>query len=202
MKRLEKLGSIRIEPGTHFSIITVCNWARYQDPTGKSEQPTGRQRAGNGQATGTYKKGENEKNGQEGRESETGRDDHKRASWKKEENGNVFVWLGRVRAVLGWTVKNREWIAKVCYMVATRKVGERLLVSGLEAVKHHNGGFKKTAAGFLYTTLKGEEPEFERLLAQTPAPPESLWPEFDRYRASIAREPNNGGQRDEPEDPL
>jgi len=206
MKRLEKLGSIRIKPGTHFSIITVCNWARYQDPAGKSEQATNRQRTGNGQATGTYKNGEKGKNGQEGREPETGRDDHARASWKEEENGNVFVWLGKVADALKvapceWPPKNRQWIGKTCYLVATGKMTERPLDSGLEAIRKHTGPLK-TRPGFLYTTLKEKQPAFERLLAQTPPPPESLWEAFGRYGASIAREPSNREERDEPTNPL
>ena len=46
LKRLEKLGNLNIQAGTHFSVVTVCNWASYQTPKKQNEQPT-KQPSGN-----------------------------------------------------------------------------------------------------------------------------------------------------------
>jgi hypothetical protein len=64
IKKLEKLEILGTQPGTHYTIVTVCNWGTYQDsskstghPTG---HPTGTQRTPNGHPTDTDKKEKNE----------------------------------------------------------------------------------------------------------------------------------------------
>jgi hypothetical protein len=44
MKRLERMKAITIQPDSHFSIVTVCNWDRYQGTAGEIEHPTGHPR--------------------------------------------------------------------------------------------------------------------------------------------------------------
>lgn len=57
MQKLQRLGCISIQPGTHFSVVTICSWATYQDPFETSRQATQRpsdnQPAGNRQPTDT-----------------------------------------------------------------------------------------------------------------------------------------------------
>ena len=56
MQTLADMGNVVIQPGSHFSIVTVCNYERYQASDGGDGQtsghPTGQQRVSNGQATG------------------------------------------------------------------------------------------------------------------------------------------------------
>lgn len=40
MKKLSAIGFLDIKPDTHFSIVTICNWQRYQETQKESEQPT------------------------------------------------------------------------------------------------------------------------------------------------------------------
>jgi hypothetical protein len=93
MKRLERMGVIVIQPDTHFSIVTVCNWSIYQGDGGKSEHPTGHptdtQRTGKEQATDTYKKGEKGNKGESVKNGEKAKDaaaDSLSSSWKEAEN--------------------------------------------------------------------------------------------------------------------
>jgi hypothetical protein len=53
IEQLESHGNIKRKTGSHYSIITICNWGLYQKANSKSEQPTGRQRTGNEQPTGS-----------------------------------------------------------------------------------------------------------------------------------------------------
>ena len=50
MKKLQKLENLVMQPGTHFSVVTICNWALYQGDESKTQHPT--QHASNTQATG------------------------------------------------------------------------------------------------------------------------------------------------------
>lgn len=70
--RLDKLSDIRnldIQPDSHYSVVTICNWALYQQDDGDNGQASGqatdRQRTGNGHS----KEG---KEGLEGKEKEKG----------------------------------------------------------------------------------------------------------------------------------
>lgn len=60
LKKLQTLGNIDTQPGSHFTVVTVNNWASYQtepvDETGQDCQATDKQPAGNGQASDTNKK--------------------------------------------------------------------------------------------------------------------------------------------------
>ncbi|HWB14486.1 MAG TPA: hypothetical protein VG826_34995 [Pirellulales bacterium] len=40
MKKLQQIGCISMQPNTHFTIVTICNWNRYQRPQRKSPQAT------------------------------------------------------------------------------------------------------------------------------------------------------------------
>jgi hypothetical protein len=95
ISKLESLGMIRVQPATNWSVISICNWSKYQTSSEqKSETPrkqdrpqdaigqrkhskkTNRQdlagqaedrlRTGLGQAEDTYKKGKNVQNGENG----------------------------------------------------------------------------------------------------------------------------------------
>ena len=62
MRRLEAMGTIKIESGTHYSIVTICQWDTYQNEDAETRQPTGNQAAGNRQPSGTEKNENNVKN--------------------------------------------------------------------------------------------------------------------------------------------
>ncbi len=66
LKKLKKLGNVDIQPDTHFSIVTICNWSIYQKKDKAEEQvngqPTDKQLTGNGQPTDTNKNDKKEKN--------------------------------------------------------------------------------------------------------------------------------------------
>ncbi len=85
MKRLERMETLTIQPDSHFSIVTVCNWDRYQGGGGKSGHPTGHpkdtQRTRKGQAKNTYKKGEKAQKGENGEKTKDD-DDDSSSSWK------------------------------------------------------------------------------------------------------------------------
>jgi len=72
MSRLEKSGNVVMQPGTHFSIVSIANWEVFQSDDPEGGQATGqacvRQRSGNGQACVTNKKEEKEKKGEEEKE--------------------------------------------------------------------------------------------------------------------------------------
>lgn len=57
MQKLQRLECISIQPGTHYSIVSVCNWSAYQEPNGDTRQatrhPSGDQPTGNRQPTDT-----------------------------------------------------------------------------------------------------------------------------------------------------
>jgi len=40
IKKLEKLGKVSIQPGTHYSIITLVNWTRYNELQLPADPPT------------------------------------------------------------------------------------------------------------------------------------------------------------------
>ncbi len=64
-RRIEKLvamGTIKIDSGSHYSIVTVCNWETYQNNDNESGQATGNQRVGNGQPMGTNNNKNNNNN--------------------------------------------------------------------------------------------------------------------------------------------
>lgn len=56
LKRLEKHGLIRIQAGTHFSVVTIVDWPGWGDGEPKSGQAMGRQ---TGTQTGTQKRAAN-----------------------------------------------------------------------------------------------------------------------------------------------
>lgn len=68
--RLKKMGNVDIQVDTHFSIITIINWDKYQslemEAKQATKQPSGqaqdRHRTGTGQAQDTNKNVKNEKN--------------------------------------------------------------------------------------------------------------------------------------------
>jgi len=59
MKRLEKYRNVDIKVTTHYSIITICNWDRYQDEENTkgqlSGQPSNNQVTTKGQPSNTFK---------------------------------------------------------------------------------------------------------------------------------------------------
>lgn len=65
MKKLKAMEIIDIKPGTHFSIITILNWDKYQGKIGENEHPTEHptdtQRTRNGHPTDTHKNEEKAK---------------------------------------------------------------------------------------------------------------------------------------------
>ena len=72
MDKLTKMGNLALKVDTHWSIVTVCNWANYQavpEVIGQAPgQATDNQRTGNGQAGDTNKNGKKEKKVEEGKE--------------------------------------------------------------------------------------------------------------------------------------
>jgi hypothetical protein len=66
MQKLKRWGNLDIQAGTHFSIVTVMNWDKYQFIAEESRQPieqaTDTQLTPNEQATDTFNKGNNGKN--------------------------------------------------------------------------------------------------------------------------------------------
>lgn len=62
MKKLEEMGLIDIFVGTHYSVITVLNYNRYQDEIPTGGQASDRQVTGKWQASDTYKNDKNDKN--------------------------------------------------------------------------------------------------------------------------------------------
>ncbi len=58
MQKLQRLGCISIQPGTHYSIVSICNWSSYQDANGRvgrqlDNQPTTNRQPTNNQPTQT-----------------------------------------------------------------------------------------------------------------------------------------------------
>ena len=155
MKKLETLGMIRLKPGTHFSVVTVCNSELYKSAPEKSGQPTGRQRAGNGQATGTKRMRENAKKDQKAKKR-TRRDNHAHALGRKRKSGTFANsstglpnWsLSRARTGIGWR-RFASWSQ------AAKKPAS-WLESGLEAIRRKEGTFNKSKSGFLWTVLEDE----------------------------------------------
>ena len=66
MKKLEQLGNLDIHSNTHYSIVTICNWSKYQ---------TGRKRVRHPKLTAvrqpsdTYNNGNNDNNGYNNKQS-------------------------------------------------------------------------------------------------------------------------------------
>ena len=60
MRKLERMGNINILSNTHYSLVTICNWRRYQAKKKRVQHPhmtAGRQPAD------TYNNGNNDNNG-------------------------------------------------------------------------------------------------------------------------------------------
>jgi hypothetical protein len=171
MKRLESMGTIAIQPDTHFSIVTVCNWSIYQGNSGESGHPSGHpkntQRTGKGQARNTYKngekgkKGENAKNGEKG---EASRDDHKCAKgvWGEEVESKVRRLCEETSKKVRFADKDgnpKQWAKdrnlriKVCYLVAAGFISEAWLRDVTEAVLQRTRK-KGRDAGYWYTCLE------------------------------------------------
>jgi len=77
MRKLADLSNLTIQPDTHWSIVTICNWDRYQndesDPRQATRHPTDTQPTPNRHPTDTDKKEENvkkEKKEEEGQKKE------------------------------------------------------------------------------------------------------------------------------------
>jgi len=66
MKKLAKMENLVIQPATHYSVVTICNWETYQPPRKTkhhpSRQPTDTQPPTNHQPTDTDKKDKNKQN--------------------------------------------------------------------------------------------------------------------------------------------
>lgn len=62
MKKLEKMGMLKITSNKQYSMITICNWEDYQAEHVEIRQATDRQPTGNRQPTDTNKNKENKKN--------------------------------------------------------------------------------------------------------------------------------------------
>ena len=77
MSKLERLGRIAMQPATHFTVVTVCDWASYGGADAASRQPITHQPPDNHPPTATNK---NEKNALEWRENV----DHVCTSLKRE----------------------------------------------------------------------------------------------------------------------
>jgi len=60
MMKLARMKNLVMQPNTHYSLVTITNWGRYQSDTDvnrqATRQPTDRQPTGNRQPTDTYKK--------------------------------------------------------------------------------------------------------------------------------------------------
>jgi hypothetical protein len=74
MAKLKKMGNLVLNVDTHWTLVTVCNWATYQAKPNENGQADGHatatQRTGNGQAKDTNKKVKKEEEGKEGEETE------------------------------------------------------------------------------------------------------------------------------------
>ena len=66
MLKLKKLGNLNIQSNTHYSIVTICNWDKYQSELTKEEQPKEQasinQVSTKYQPSNTYKNVKNDKN--------------------------------------------------------------------------------------------------------------------------------------------
>jgi len=66
IKQLESFGNISIKSSTHYSVITICNWDRYQQEIDNevttNEQPSNNQVTTNEQPSNTDKKDKKDKN--------------------------------------------------------------------------------------------------------------------------------------------
>lgn len=160
MKRLESLGTIVIQPDTHFSLVTLTNWSTYQASSGDGGHPTGqakdRQATGKGQRKNTTKNGEKGKNGENVKNGETveaRRDDH-RCSWGV--IGGDVRELARevsktVRVKPSARQSDRSLILKACYLVKAGRMPEHWLRDAVEAVKQ--GKTKSNAAAYFHRCL-------------------------------------------------
>ncbi len=66
VKKLQAMDNITLKSGTHWSIITVCNYDLYQSPGNPTRQAPDTQPTPNRQATDTYNKGNNVNNENKG----------------------------------------------------------------------------------------------------------------------------------------
>ena len=69
MEKLSKMGNLALKPDTHWTLVTVCNWDRYQAKEAEGGQASGQatdtQRTGKGQPKDTNKKGKKVEVGKE-----------------------------------------------------------------------------------------------------------------------------------------
>jgi len=61
MKKLERMQNIVIQPNSHYSVISIVNWDRYQTAEMNSDSQADRQPTGNQQPSDTDKNDKNEK---------------------------------------------------------------------------------------------------------------------------------------------
>ena len=61
LSKLVGLGKVDTQPDTHYTIITIVNWATYQILENKEDRQQDNQRTGKGQAKDTNKNDKNEK---------------------------------------------------------------------------------------------------------------------------------------------
>lgn len=159
MHRIERLGSIRVEPNTHFSIVTIVNWGHYQSHDAKGQQATAGHLPGNQQQTNTNKKGENEEKGEKGKKDETRRDDQiESSSWKNwaEVKGDVERRCGELQAKVRFArpdnpqqaAKDRSLRVKACYLVECGLIPEDALHDAIEAVRNGDAKKRRPAAYF------------------------------------------------------
>lgn len=157
MVRLEKRRMVGRQKFHHYSIITVLNWNLYQS----DGQPTGRRRATNGQATGTYKKhkkGENTKK----------RVDHKCIGGMQGGDGKYIPddYRKVVAAVKPKNDADESFCRRVCTLKASGACSEDDFWDAVEGVRQCN---PKNPIGYVRKLLRDRVEDFEAKLREVPA---------------------------------
>jgi hypothetical protein len=77
MKKLEEKGMILIVSNNQYSVITICNWATYQENESQEEQPKNNQRTTKEQPKNNLRTTkEHKQEGKESKESKKGKEEH------------------------------------------------------------------------------------------------------------------------------
>ena len=159
MKRLESMGMIAIQPDTHFSIVTVCNWSIYQGNSGKSGHPTGHpkdtRRTGKGQARNTYKKGEKGENVKNGEKTTVEDDDDGFPSWKNArarelEQAGTFKVRGEQHKA---TESDRVDVLRACKLTEDGAIAQAWLEEAAQRTRDNKPA--ENAYGYFLKTLRG-----------------------------------------------
>jgi hypothetical protein len=153
MAKLERIGNITMDPDSHYTLVSICNWAAFQDESSQGGQPKDRQRTTKGQAKDRqrttkrhiqecirrHKNVENGKNGE--KLDETRRDDDFSLSWEDYAEPSLALAkrISEIAPTKGRTAKDRtkdrSLLAKVAFLIETKRAPRAWLDEALATLK-------------------------------------------------------------------